>query len=118
MADVENVTLTVTNTAGTTTTTTNTLSQDDISAITDLINNETNGTNTFNTTGIIVGASLLGGGLALSLASMVLQNTRHYKYKRETKNLCTLLGIPLMTSGLILTTIFSLHHNKTQNELL
>jgi len=118
MANVENVTLTVTNTAGTTTTTTNTLSADDISAITDLINNETNGTNKFNETGIIVGASLLGGGLVISIASMVLQSKRDYKYKHETKNLCTMLAIPLITSGLIITTVFSLHHNKTQNELL
>ena len=106
----ENVKLTVTETA----TTNNTLSSDDLIALTELIQQESSSTNSFNYHGIIVGSTLLGAGLLCSLGTVLSCHPKFNTYKHRTtvNQLCSVLAIPLTTTGLAMTSLFILNKKK------
>lgn len=89
---------------------------DDVNAILDLIQSDTANNIYYNYKGSVIGAGLLGSGVLLSIASLCLARRTEYKHRNLTKKLCTMLAIPLTTSGLVLTTYFMLNVEKTQNE--
>ena len=112
--DEENVTLTVTDTKASETTTT--LTADDLVALTELIQQESSNTNSFNYKGIIIGSTLLGAGILLSLGTCVSSHSTFDKYKNRqlVTKLCSSLAIPLTTTGLAMTTFFVLNRDKTK----
>jgi hypothetical protein len=94
----------------------NNLSDEDLSAISELIQNETDNTLSFDNKGIITGITLLASGLALTSVSISLAYPSKFKHRKLTKKIFSMVAIPLTTSGVILTTYFALHKNKTINE--
>jgi hypothetical protein len=109
-SEEENVTLTVTETESTS----NTLSSDDLIALTELIHQESSTTNEFNYQGIIIGSSLLGAGILFSIGTVISSHSSFNKYKNKTivNKLFSSLAIPLTTTGIALTTFFVLNRNK------
>jgi len=97
-----------------------TLNSDDLAAITDLINNETENTSSFNNAGLYTGIGLLGGGLVLTTVSLCLcKNTNtDSKPKRIIRKTTSLLGIPLTAAGIIFTAYFALNVTHNANIVL
>jgi hypothetical protein len=112
ITEEENITLTITETPSSN----NSLSADDLIALTELIQQESSNNNLFNRQGLFIGSSLLGLGILCSIGTVCSSHSKFNKYKNRTmiNNLCSTLAIPLTTTGLALTTFFILNRNKTR----
>jgi hypothetical protein len=113
MTDEENIKLAVTESSSTI----NTLSADDIIAITEIIQQESSINNSYNSQGLLISSSLLGVGILCSIGTLVSSHSSFNKYKniKMVNKLCSALAIPLTTTGLALTTFFVLNKNKDQS---
>ena len=71
----------------------------------------------YNNTGLYTGIGLLGAGVILTTVNVLLYNNNYKKsetkHSRIIRKTSTLLGLPLATAGLIITTYFAL--NVTHN---
>ena len=95
------------------------LTPNDLAAITELINNETENTSSFNKDGLFTGIGLLGAGLILTTVNLYLyNNANETKSRKIIRKTSSLLGIPLTTAGLMLTTYFALNVTHNTNIVL